>query len=179
MNQFKLLVILFTTLLFCSIANAEVTPGPEAKTAGDLGLVIVASDSPDYIKEWLNTPPSHGVTIKRLEVTRPGQLVVTSFLVTGFTSDRNGDFSIAVSFVLLDPKGKELFSQPHYAKASGKAPEVPTYIMADPAVDIVLDKTDQEGEYTIVGVVEDLISKKTARSSYKIKFEKDGDDFDK
>lgn len=59
MNQIRALFILLLTLFLCSIANAERIPGPEPKAAGNLGLVIVASDSPDYIKEWLNTPPSH------------------------------------------------------------------------------------------------------------------------
>jgi len=172
MNLLKLLIALLLALSCCSIANAEKTLGPEPKVLGDLGLVIVASGSPDYIKEWLNTKPSRGVTIKRLKVAQPEQLIITSFLVTGFTPDQNGNISLLVSFALLDPNGKEVFSQHHYAKVSGKAPENPSYIMADPALDIVLEKSDPEGEYTIIGIVEDLVSNKFARSSYKIKLVK-------
>ena len=172
MNRLKLLIVLLLAMSFISAANAEKTLGPEPKVMGDLSLLIVASDSPDYVKEWVSTPPSHSVTIKRLKVAQPEQLIVTSFLVTGFTPDINGNISLLVSFALLDPNGKEIFSERHYAKASGKAPDNPSYIMIDPALDIVLEKTDPEGEYTIIGIVEDLVSKKHKKDRYKIKFVK-------
>ena len=172
MKLLKSTIVLLLTFSLCSFANAEIVPGPKAKAVGDLGLVIVASDSPDYIKEWISTPSSHDITIKRLKEAKPEQLIITSFLVTGCTPDKDENISFTVSFALLDPSGKTLFSERDYAKASGKITNKPTFIIADPALDIVLEKSDPEGIYTILGFVKDLVSKKTARNSYKIKFTK-------
>ena len=163
-----LLIIL--AIYFTSAANAEVTPGPNPNENGNLGLVIVASHTPEYIKEWLSTPSNHGVTIKRLKIARPEQLIVTSFLVTGFTPDSEGNFLFRVSFALIGPDNKEVFSQKNYAAGKGKVPDKPTFVMADPALDIVLEHSDASGTYTIIGIVEDMVANKKVRSEYKIQF---------
>ena len=102
--------IYWVLLLFvwASSSLAENTPGPTAKMSGDLGLVIVASDSPDYIKKWLTTPSSHAVTIKRLKVAKPNQLIVAAFLVTGMSGNSEGNYDFSISFYVLDPNQKTL-----------------------------------------------------------------------
>ena len=160
---------LFIVILSGS-ALAELTPGPAARNPGDLGLVIVASDSPEYIKEWLTTPSSHGVTIKRLKVAKPYQLIVAAFLVTGMSSNGEGNYEFSVSFYILDPNQKPIFGQRNYAKGKGKLPEKPMLTMADPALDLVLENSDPEGVYTIVAQVHDLITGKKADDAYKINF---------
>jgi hypothetical protein len=162
--------LLFT--FFCSSSLAEITPGPAAKKTGDLGLVIVASETPDYIKEWLTTPSSHGVTIKRLKTAKPNQLIVTAFLVTGMTANEEGNYEYSVSFYILGPNKKPIFGQRNYAKGKGKLPSKPMLTMADPALDVVLEESDPEGVYTIVAQVQDLVTGKKADDSYKIKFVK-------
>ena len=161
--------IFLAIALWSQAVSAEVSPGPEPKKAGDLGLVVVASGSPDYIKEWLSTPSSHGITIKRLRVVRPEQLIVASFLVSGMSADEGGNYSFAVSMYILGPDGKPIFGDRNYAKSSGKLPEKPTFIMADPALDLVLENGDPEGHYKIVAQVQDLISGAKADGSYVIK----------
>jgi len=158
-------------LSFCAVARAERTSGPEPKTVGNLGLVIVASDSPDYAREWLDTQPNQPAALELLRTAEPDQVIVTSFLVTGVTPEFNGNFSFVTSFTLLDPNGKVVLTRRQFAKTSGKAPESPSFIMAKPALSIVLDKSDPPGEYTIIGIVEDLVSKKIVRNSYKIMLE--------
>lgn len=161
--------VLFIVVWSCS-AFAEPMPGPAARKAGDLGLVIVASDTPEYIKEWLTTSSSHGVTIKRLRVAKPDQLIVAAFLVTGMSGDSEGNYEFSVSFYILAPNQKPIFGQRNYAKGKGALPEKPMLTMADPALDIVLENSDQEGVYTIVAQVKDLVTGKKADDSYKIKF---------
>jgi hypothetical protein len=96
----RLIAALF--LLVVSVdSGADALPMPSPNPRGDLGLIIVASDSPEYIHEWLTTPPSHGVTIKRLHVAKPEQLIVSSFLVHGVTPDQTGNYSFNVSFSLV------------------------------------------------------------------------------
>ena len=164
--------IYWVLLLFvwASSSLAENTPGPTAKMSGDLGLVIVASDSPDYIKKWLTTPSSHAVTIKRLKVAKPKQLIVAAFLVTGMSGNSEGNYDFSISFYVLDPNQKPIYGQRNYATGKGKLPVKPMLVMADPALDIVLENSDLEGVYTIVAQVHDLVTGKKADDAYKIKF---------
>ncbi len=164
--------ILLILLCISGAAYTGSTPVLSAKPEGDLGLVIVASDSPEFINEWLSTPFSHGVTIEILKTTKPDKLIITAFLVTGVSSDEEGNFSFNVSYYVLDPSGKTLFGERNYAKRSGAASKVPSIIMADPALDIILENSDPAGVYTIVAQVEDLVSGKKADNSYKIVFKK-------
>ena len=169
MRKYQLSWILIC-VLFWGAANAEITPGPAAKEAGDLGLVIVASGTPKYIEEWLSTPSSHGVTIKRLKVAKPDQLIVTAFLVTGMSANDDGNYEFSISFYILDPNEKPIFGQRDYAKGKGRLPSKPMLIMADPALDLILEESDPEGTYTIVAQVVDLVNGKKASDSYNIKF---------
>ncbi len=171
------MLILKSTLLFISLcisgaAFTDSTPILSAKPEGDLGLVIVASDSPEFINEWFSTPFSHGVTIKRLKITKPNQLIVTAFLVTGVSPDEVGNYFFSVSYYVLDPSGKTLFGERNYAKGSGVISKVPSIIMADPALDIILENSDPVGVYTIVAQVEDLVTGKKVDNSYRIRFKK-------
>lgn len=166
-HQFSWILI---CVLFWGAANAETTPGPVAKEAGDLGLVIVASGTPKYIEEWLSTPSSHGVTIKRLKVAKPDQLIVTAFLVTGMSANDDGNYEFSVSFYILDPNEKPIFGQRDYAKGRGELPSKPMLTMADPALDLILEDSDPEGVYTILAQVVDLVNGKKASDSYSIKF---------
>jgi hypothetical protein len=145
--------------------------GPEPKAEGDLSLLIVTSDSPDHAQEWLEAPPGRRISLKLLKTAKPDQEIITSFLVTGVTSDINGDYSFVVSFTLLDPYGKVVFGKRNYAKASGKAPVNPAFMIAEPALGIVLDGTDPLGDYKIIGIVEDLANNKIFRTSQKITLE--------
>ena len=164
------LYLALIVICFASTAIAEITPGPNPNAEGDLGLLIVASHTPEYIDKWLNTPSSHGVTIKRLKTAHPNQLIVTSFLVSGCTPDAEGNISFNVSFSLIGPDKKVIFGQQNFATGKGKASIKPTYVMADPALDIVLETSDAPGVYTIKGIVEDMVSNKRVQSEYSIEF---------
>jgi hypothetical protein len=166
-------VFIYSLLLFFLLPGAgmaEPTPGPDANTPGDLKLVIVASESPDYINEWLTTPSNHPVTIKRLKIAKPNQLIVTAFLVTGMSGNKHGHYEFSVSFYVLDPDQKPIFGQRNYAHSKGELPTKPTFIMGDPALDIVLEESDPEGIYTIVGQVHDLVAGSKADNAYKINY---------
>ena len=52
------------------------------------------------------------------------------------------------------------------------SPQNPAYIMADPALDIILENSDPPGVYTIVAQVVDIINGKKADAFYKIRFDK-------
>ncbi len=167
----RTLLILF--IIFCSTSFAEIKPGPEPNETGELGLIIVASETPEYINEWLSKPPQHGVKIKRLNVAKPDQLIVTAFIVTGMSPNSEGNYEFSVNFYFLDPDNKPIFGERNFAKGKGRHPKKPSFIMADPALDLVLEQSDSEGIYTIVAQVTDIVSGKKADNSYKIRFIKD------
>jgi len=169
----KLWYPVFLALLVWSQAVfAEIIEGPKPNSVGNLELEIVASGTPEYIKEWLSAPSSHGVTIKRIRAVKPEQLIVASFLVSGMSADEEGKYSFSVSMYVLGPDGKPIFGERNYAKGSGILPGKPTYIMADPALDIVLEESDPAGDYIIVAQVEDHVSGAKADCSYLIKLSK-------
>ncbi|MDH5354445.1 MAG: hypothetical protein OEY09_08395 [Gammaproteobacteria bacterium] len=161
---------LIPIIIWCNASLAEISPGPEPNETGNLGLVIVASETPEYIEEWLSTPSQHGVKIKRLRVAKPNQLIVTAFLVTGTSPNTEGNYQFSVNFYLLGPDEKPIFGQRDYARGKGKHRSKPTFIMADPALDIILEPSDPDGIYTIVAQVTDIVTGKKADAYYKIKF---------
>lgn len=57
----KLLIIRILLFLLPFNVCAELTPGPKARSAGDLALLVIASDSLKYIEDWVST--SSGVSI--------------------------------------------------------------------------------------------------------------------
>jgi hypothetical protein len=155
------------------IVGDLVTIYPEPRAAGDLNLLIVPADSPEQAREWLNRSPDRNIGMQIMRTAKPEQDINTSFLVTGVSADRDGDFSVEVSFALVDPSGQLVSSKRRFAKTSGRAPTTPAFFIADPELDIILGESDPAGEYTIIGSVEDLTTNKVFRTSRRIKLAKE------
>ena len=98
------------------------------------------------------------------------QLMVTAFLVTGTSPNSKGNYNFSVSYQLIDPNKNIVFGKNDYAKGKSIQPPNPTFIMADPALDIILEPSDPEGVYTIIAQVTDLVTGKKANNEYKINF---------
>lgn len=154
------------------IAPAEETIYPEPKSTGNLDLLIVTSDTPDQTEEWLGSSSDGKTGLQILKTVKPDQVINTSFLVTGVTLDSNGDYSVEVSFTLLDPNGKPMENRRGFAKTTGHASTTPAFFKADPMLGITLGETDPAGEYTIIGLVEDLSNNKIVRRSRSLALEK-------
>ncbi|MDF1578485.1 MAG: AMIN domain-containing protein [Desulfobulbales bacterium] len=150
------------------MAPALETIYPQPKAAGDLKLVIATSDSPDHAREWVNAPPDNKTGLTLLKRAKPDQEISISFLVTGLSPDRAGNFSYQTSFTLLDPFGNPKENRRHYAKATVKAPAHPVFILAEPELTLVPDSSDPIGDYRIIGMVEDLTNNKISRASKRI-----------
>lgn len=167
-------VFIWTLILISSSAHAdsENNTAQSPKPIGDLALTIVASASPDFINQWLNTPHEKPVNIKRLKKAKPNQLIVSAFLVSGLSADSKGNYNFSVSFTLCDQNGKTMFEQKEYAKGKGVLPSYPTFIMGNPALDIIFENSDPAGLYLLTGIVTDLVNKKTAIDRYMIILEK-------
>jgi hypothetical protein len=155
-------------LFSCPNLGAEELSKPSAIT-NKLDLIIAASDTPEFINKWWRPPPVKNLHVPDIKETQPGKLVIFSFLITGFTPNAEGDFAVNVSFSLISPNNTEIISEKNYATGRGKAKEFPTYIMANPALDIKFDIIDPLGEYTLIVIVEDLVSNTKTNREYKIK----------
>jgi len=168
----QLLVLIFIIVLIPVHSYAERTPGPKARQAGDLALIVTASESLNYIKDWVSTSHDKPITIKRLYQIKPDQVAYCAFLVTGMSPDVKGMYAFVVHFKLKDPTGKILFDMPSYAKGNGPYPNIPTFIMANPALDLILEQSDPAGLYLIEATVEDLVTGKKAYDKYMIELKK-------
>ncbi len=163
---------LIICLTISGISNAEVAAGPTPNNAGKIGLEIVASGSARYIKDWISTPSDEAVTIKRIKNAYPEQLIVIAFLVTGMTADQAGNYSFSISVNITEPDGRIMFGLRGYAKGQGRQPNRPTFIMADPALDLILESSDPAGVYKIIAEVTDLVTMQKSKSSYEIRLYK-------
>jgi hypothetical protein len=164
----KRLIIGMLLLLLPSSVCAELTPRPKARPAGDLAILVTASDSLRYIEDWVSKSSDKPITIRRITEIKPGQLVYCAFLVTGLTGDKDSNYKFIVNFRLIDPNGKTVFEVPRYAKGNGTITLKPVFVMADPALDLVLEASDPAGLYQVEGTVEDLVSGKNVTDTYRI-----------
>lgn len=165
-------ILILGSIVFCSLSQGQFLPGAKARLPGDLELIIVASGTAGYIQEWLKTPAKHGVTIKRLKVAKSNQLIVIAFLMTGLTGDAEGDYKYTVNSYILGPDGKPIWGERDYAAGQGTLPNTPAIIMADPALDLILDSTDPVGKYSVFAELTDHVSGEKATSRYTILFKK-------
>ena len=156
-------------LLIATFAQSK-TPWPPPAQPGDLNITVVASDSPQYLHDWVNPEKHNKVTIKKINNIKVEQVAYCGFLISGLTPSPAPDSSVyfSVGFKLYGPDGSLLFEQPIYTQGKIKDPQKQTYVMADPALDLIMEKSDPVGTYTIVGIVTDLVTKQKATGIYKL-----------
>ncbi|MCK5289018.1 MAG: hypothetical protein KAJ14_06230 [Candidatus Omnitrophica bacterium] len=161
----KIMFVLMFSFVFC-YSSIAITPGPQPNQTGDLAVIIAASDTTEYINDWITTSHETPVIIKRIKETKQGATVYIAFLITGFSSDDNNNYNFIVNFMLYGPDGEIIFNEKNYAKSLGKTPKNPTFIMADPALDLILEDSDPVGVYKLEAEVIDLIVNKNAKNIY-------------
>ena len=134
--------------------------------AGNLGLAIMASTKPDFLKEWLTAPPEKVVEIENIKWIKHEETLYVGFFVTGLFYGINSSYDYKVSFYVIGPDGKAKFGQRNYAGGQGKHPEKPSIYLADPALELTFAKDDPDGMYVIVARVEDQTNGKTFKNTY-------------
>jgi hypothetical protein len=156
--------------ILMEIAGTDPTFGPPARESGDLAVLVAASKNERFIKDWISRDLNRPVSIERAKEIRPDQMVHIAFLVTGFTLDDSRRANLIVHASFYDPKGRLLFDVPEPMRISGggKHMERPTFAMAFPTIDLVLEESDPQGAYTIEATVKDLVTNKVATSQYQL-----------
>lgn len=132
---------------------------------GDLKLDIVISDTPQYIEDWVRKPAAEGIHIRPVKEFAFGQSLHVAFLVTGYSLDDKSNMDVTVDHQVIGPNGTILFDEPNYSKAKGPMGPSPSFVMADPAMDLVFDEEDPEGTYRIEATVHDNVARREAHAS--------------
>jgi hypothetical protein len=160
----KLFLLIAIFLGFVSVVAAE---GPDS--GPQLDVKVVASASPEFIKEWIGAHYNQTVEIDPVTEVKPEQVFYVAAIVSGFGLTPEGGTDITGDLILVEPDGtiayeqKDIFS---HKVASGHPPE--GFIMLDPAVDMALEEEDPEGSYTIKAVVRDKVLNQEAAGEYSV-----------
>ncbi len=132
---------------------------------GDLNVTVFITDSPEFIKEWVETPPSHGPTIRRIKEAKYNQMVHAGFSITGFSKDSDSKVDFVVAVQVKAPDGTVLMQENQWAVHTKKVLIDKGVIIADPVLDMTFEPSDPAGSYKISAIVFDKISKKKAKGS--------------
>ncbi|OEU62618.1 MAG: hypothetical protein BA870_04675 [Desulfuromonadales bacterium C00003094] len=132
--------------------------------------MVVASESDQYLKDWVKPSMANRVIISRVTKVRPEQVAYCGFIITGLTPSPEPKSAIqySVGFRLIGPSGKVLFQVPDYTRGQLNNPKKPALVMADPALDLVLEATDPAGIYRLEAVATDLVTKERTVGSYEL-----------
>ena len=156
-------------LLFLPVLVFAVDPNPP----GELRVDVVASANYDYIDKWTHTSPETAIHIKPIKYVIPNQTFYVAILVSGYGVDDKGKPDLSGGFVLQNPDGTLMFDEKNvfkllYAKSYPKH----SFIIMDPAIDLVLEQKDQEGMYVFKGIITDKVLNKTAIGEYRVTLQK-------
>ncbi|PIQ86555.1 MAG: hypothetical protein COV74_04040 [Candidatus Omnitrophica bacterium CG11_big_fil_rev_8_21_14_0_20_45_26] len=164
----KKTVLLFICLLILS--SNVLAASPVANPPGELRVVVMASDSPNFIDEWVSTPSSHDVHVKPLKEVSVEKMFHVAAIVTGYEIDASMMTNLSGDFILEDSdktvQADEKNILIHQKKFKGN--ERTGFVMLDPAIDLTFTDEDKTGVYTIKIVVRDHVSGKTATGEYQI-----------
>lgn len=148
--------------------HSQLQTGQVVVPKSELTVNIVASETTDFIKSWLSTPFSAKPYTKEVHEVIPDQTFYVAFLVAGFKPDLNGHYNFIVHWILYKPDGSIMLQQKDYARGVGIMPDKPSFVMADPALDLILEKNDPLGTYRIVAIVEDRVTNAKSESEKKV-----------
>lgn len=150
--------------LFLSVNALALDPNPE----GELAIQVVASATPEYIEEWVRTPPEHSSMINGVRQVIPEQTFYVAVIVTGYGLGEKSETDLIGDFILQNPDGTVMFDEKNVFAHKRVMKHRIGFVMLDPAVDLTLEEDDQRGTYTFQATVHDKVSGKTQRGEYKI-----------
>lgn len=160
-------ILVVCMLVLLTPVNAfSLGPNPE----GELSIQVVAAASPDYIREWVSAPSAHDIHIDRISEIVPEQTFYVAVIVTGYGLNTSTMTDLTGDLVLQNPDGSIQFDEKamfSHRRKMGKQGRV-SFLMMDPAVDLVLEEGDQRGVFVVKAIVTDRVLGKTATGEYEI-----------
>ena len=165
--SFRLIFSVIVSVIVMPELAMAIDPNPP----GDLAVSVFVAESPDFIREWVDTPSSFGPTIHRIRKARFNRQVHAGFIVTGYTRQENFQVNFVVNVKITDPTGKVILDQKSWARLSNEMPKERSFILADPVLDLMIETSDPAGKYRIEATVLDMVSGKTASGSWELDVE--------
>lgn len=156
------------TVIVALIATPELAVAIDPNAPGDLSVSVFVAESPDFIREWVDTQSSHGPTIKRIRSARFNKQVHAGFIVTGYARHKDLRVNFAIDVQVTDPTGKVILKQANWARHNEKMPIERGFILANPVLDILIESSDPGGRYRIEATVHDRAAGKSASGSWEL-----------
>jgi hypothetical protein len=151
-------------LLFFSITSAN-----DISPQGQLQVIVIAPGSHDFVKEWEGSSYGHAPHIDSVKEVKRGQMFSVAIIVSGFSTDSNGQTDLEGDFIFINPDGKETDNNKNtFRHKSDMKVRSGGFVMLEPLLDMTLDETDMLGAYTIKAVVRDKVLKTAGAGEYKI-----------
>lgn len=152
--------LIFIGVLILSIAKFSWASNPII-SQNNLKVFIAISDSPKYIEDWVSKRANEPVTINRKQAFSPDETIYIAFIASGFGTDNNLKVNLHANINITDPNGEKLFDLKDYSKAIGSVPDrKPSFMMLDPALDLVLENIDPKGVYILhIEIIDKTLNK--------------------
>jgi hypothetical protein len=157
--------------IFCILIpfSSQAVESLGINSQGDLHITVFITDSTSFLSEWIESPPSHALTISTINEIKYNQLVYAGFAITGFTKGSDAKVNFVVDIQVSAPDGSILLRGEKWAVYSKEVTIDKGVIIANPFLAIKVEPTDPVGDYKISATVTDNISSKSATSSAVIK----------
>jgi hypothetical protein len=132
----------------------------EPRPPGELVGYITIGKSPDFLKQWFETPPEHAPRLPLVSRFSPGEIAHIAFVLTGQRADDNGRCHVTVDIRIAKPDGTVLFDQEAVARFLGESSGRPGFVMANPMLEVGFEAGDPLGQYSVVAIFHDDVAKK-------------------
>lgn len=159
----KSLLLIIACLLF-PMASYAIEPMP-TNSQGNLYVSVFIIDSPEFSKEWINTPASHSPSINTIDEVSYNQMVHAGFAITGFSKGKDSRVNFVVAIQVENPDGKIILQENEWSVHTKKVVQDKGIIMAASLLDMTFPRSVPSGSYKISAIVTDKISGKSASGS--------------
>ena len=158
-----------TLIALACLATAQPDPvrAEHGNPPGELAVHILASDSPTFIEEWMNTPFQHPVQVRNVDQSERGRVTYVAFLVTGHSLGKDERALVDVDIRVLRPDRTIAFAESSYARVASRCPRV-GFVLADAGLDFGIGTADPLGGWTIEAVARDRVNGKRAPASHTL-----------
>jgi len=138
----------------------------DPNSPGELKVDVVASNSPEYVQQWVNTSFKEVIHIKPAKEVIPEQTIYVAVIVTGYEINDNGTVNLTGDFALQNPDGTLMFNEKNAFMYKRPITHQKGFVMMNPVINLTLENKDQRGIYIFKAFVKDNICQKTAVGEY-------------
>lgn len=153
-------IVALVLLLLLAFVGSEVIKKearPVAGAPGELAIFAVISEPSESIQAAIDSSVGR-LDRQNLSVVRPGQPFVISFLLTGLLADVSNEYHYIVDAYILAPGENPIWGKQGYAHGRREARVEREIVLAEPALELVLETDKPAGRYAVFVQVTDKVS---------------------